>query len=158
MRRFGDTPKRGRAVFYYLSPIRVGALGGQHSLGLYDFSRDLPARRGRCAFRVREELTSLAEKDLEWGKRVFLSLPADPRSSRIFPMDRSRRIQAFVLFLDAEATDASMLEHVSFTIRRAPRARRYPVLNGAAREAILKTLSPEQRTGPWRLRSSAETT
>jgi hypothetical protein len=113
---------------------------------IYDFSRDLPAGV-RCIFRLHSDLKSLAGKALA-GQQEFSFSTGGPAVMSHAPYERIEEDQAFVLFLDAEATEASVLEHVSFSVEGLPERVGIQVVSGDAREAILKTLYSEQRKGP----------
>lgn len=110
---------------------------------IYDFSRDLPAGM-RCTFRLRSDLKSLAGKTIT-GQQEFSFSTGGPAVLSHLPYERIEEEQAFVLFLDAEPTEASVLEHVSFSVEGLPERIGIQIVSGAAREAILKTLYPEQR-------------
>jgi len=112
---------------------------------IYDFSRDLPAGV-RCAFRLRDDLKSLVGKALT-GQQEFFFSTGGPAVISHLPYERIEEDQAFVLFLDAEPTEASVSEHVSFSVEGLPERIGINLLSGDAREAILKTLYPEQRKG-----------
>lgn len=113
---------------------------------VYDFSRDLPAGV-RCTLRVRAGLKSLSGKLVD-DRKEFTFSTGGPAIIARTPYDRITEDQAFVLFLDAEAVETSMLEHVSFAVAGLPERIGIQVLSGEAREAILKTLYAEQRKGP----------
>ena len=110
---------------------------------VYDFSRDLPAGV-RCSFQMRSNLKSLAGKAVS-GQREFSFSTGGPAVISYLPYHRIEEDQAFVLFLDAEPTEASVVEHVSFSVEGLPERVGVHVLGGEARETILKTLSSEQR-------------
>lgn len=113
---------------------------------IYDFSRDLPAGV-RCTFRLRDGLKSLTRKPLT-GQQEFSFSTGGPAIISYLPYERIEEDQAFVLFLDAEATEASVLEHVSFAVEGLPERIGIRLVSGDAREAILKTLYSEQRKSP----------
>ncbi len=113
---------------------------------VYDFSRDLPAGL-RCTFRLRADLRTLSGQGVA-GPQEFVFSTGGPVILSQLPYGPVEEDQAFVLFLDAEPTEASVLEHVSFSVEGLPERIGVHVLAGEAREAIVKTLYPEQRTGP----------
>ncbi|MBI5379828.1 MAG: alpha-2-macroglobulin [Nitrospirae bacterium] len=106
----------------------------------YDFDRDLPAGV-RCTFQLRDGLRSLAGKVLG-GQREFAFSTGGPAIRSSIPRQGSEQIhedQAFLLILDAEPTEASLLEHVSFTVEGIPERIGVRIFTGEEREAILKS-------------------
>ncbi|MBI3246302.1 MAG: alpha-2-macroglobulin [Deltaproteobacteria bacterium] len=113
---------------------------------VYDFPRDLPAGL-RCTFRLRADVKALSGQAAA-GPQEFAFSTGGPAILSQLPYGPVEEDQAFVLFLDAEPTEASVLEHVSFSVEGLPERIGVHVLRGEARAAIIKTLYAEQRTGP----------
>jgi uncharacterized protein YfaS (alpha-2-macroglobulin family) len=109
---------------------------------VYDFERDLPAGV-RCTFRARPGLASLVERKVvgqqeyafsTGGPAVRSSVPGEEEGDLVV-IDED---QAFILVLDAEPTEASLLEHVSFSVEGIPERIDVRLLTGKEREEILK--------------------
>jgi alpha-2-macroglobulin len=107
---------------------------------LYDFTRDLPGGV-RCTFQLRAGVATLAGKALS-GQRTFTFSTGGPAIHSSVPSDEaiSSEDQAFVLALDAPATEESVLAHVFFSAEPIPERIGVHILTGETREAILKTL------------------
>src|SRR5262249_38973197 len=85
---------------------------------VYDFTHDLPGGM-RCTFRLRPNLTGLAGKVVT-GQREFTFSTGGPALLSHLPYEEVEEDQAFVLGLDAEATEESILEHVWFAVEGLP--------------------------------------
>jgi uncharacterized protein YfaS (alpha-2-macroglobulin family) len=95
-------------------------------------------------------LTTLAEK-LIVGQQEFAFSTGGPAIRSSEPDEGNLGIdeeQAFVLFLDAEATEPSLLEHVSFSIEGIPERVGVRLLTGKAREQILKARYRQRVSDP----------
>lgn len=106
----------------------------------YDFDRDLPAGV-RCVFRLKADLKSLAGRPLA-GPREFAFSTGGPAVLRSSPWQGAESIdeeQAFVLLLDVEPTEASVLERVYFAADGLAERIGVRIVGGADRERILKT-------------------
>ena len=106
----------------------------------YDFKRDLPAGV-RCRFQLRSGLTSPTGNTVS-GQQTFTFSTGGPAILSSMPSAGSESIeeeQAFVLNLDAEATESSILAHAGFSIEGLPQRAGVRLMTGAARDAILKT-------------------
>ena len=115
----------------------------------YDFMRDLPAGV-QCTFRVVPSLTSLAGKALS-GKQVFTFSTGGPAIRTSIPREGNEGIdeeQAFLLILDAEPTEASLLQHVTFSVEGIAERIGVRLITGQAREDILKAWFREPASGP----------
>jgi hypothetical protein len=113
----------------------------------YDFDRDLPAGV-RCAFRLRPGLQSLAGKPVV-GQRDFGFSTGGPAIRSSIPHEGDEAIeeeQAFVLMLDAEPSESSILKHVSFAVEGLPERVATRLLDGPDREAILKSHHSTRRS------------
>ena len=119
---------------------------------IYDFSRDLPAGV-RCEFRVRQGLRSLAGSEIT-GQRSFSFSTGGPAILMSRPYQGSRSIsedQIFVLTLDSDATEDSVLAHVSFTVEGIANAIGVRMVSGSDREEIIKTEFRYQKILPEHL-------
>jgi uncharacterized protein YfaS (alpha-2-macroglobulin family) len=106
---------------------------------VYDFARDLPAGL-RCTFTLKSGLRSLDGRPLG-GPRVFTFSTGGPAIRASQPREGSDSIdedQAFVLELDAPATPDSVERHAGFKVDALPDRVGLRILEGEAREAILK--------------------
>jgi uncharacterized protein YfaS (alpha-2-macroglobulin family) len=115
----------------------------------YDFDRDLPAGI-RCTFRLRAGLKTLKGKTVG-GKRSFTFSTGGPAILRSEPFQGQESIeedQAFVLSLDAEPTEASVLAHAWFRVAGIPERVGVRLETGENRDAILKTFWKGSLTGP----------
>ena len=116
---------------------------------VYDFDHDLPAGV-RCGFQVRNGLRSLAGKDIG-GQRSFAFSTGGPAILFSTPYEGSRSIdenQIFILQLDSEATEASVLEHVSFAIDGIANRIAVNIVSGSERAEIIKESFRYYRTLP----------
>jgi uncharacterized protein YfaS (alpha-2-macroglobulin family) len=116
---------------------------------VYDFARDLPGGV-RCTFVLRPELSSLAGQSVA-GQRVFALSTGGPAIRFSRPSRDGEGIdeeQVFVLELDAEATEESILAHVSFAIAGISEQVGVHLVASEAREALLKTLYRTSPPGP----------
>ncbi len=117
----------------------------------YDFKRDLPAGI-QCSFALRDGLKTLGGAPLG-GDRSFTFSTGGPAIKSSFPFAGDEEIdeeQAFVLVLDGEATEPSVLEHVHFAIEGVTEQVGVHVLSGDTRDAVLQHLRNERErlSGP----------
>ncbi|HEV8717156.1 MAG TPA: MG2 domain-containing protein [Candidatus Binatia bacterium] len=113
---------------------------------VYDFTRDLPGGI-RCTFHFRPGLTSLAGTVVT-GQQEFAFSTGGPAIRSHMPYEEAEEDQAFVLGLDAEATEESILAHVWFAIEGIPERVGVQLLTGEPRDMILKTIPRYLRSGP----------
>ena len=113
---------------------------------VYDFTRDLPGGI-RCTFRIRPGLTSLAGKAVT-SQPEFVFSTGGPAIRSHLPYEEIEEDQAFVLGLDVEATEESILEHVWFVVEGIPERVGVQLLTGEPRETILKAIPRYLRSGP----------
>jgi hypothetical protein len=116
---------------------------------VFDFDRDLPAGI-RCEFRLKEGLRTLAGRQIT-GQRSFSFSTGGPAILRSTPYEGSGAIdedQIFVLQLDSDATEASVLAHVSFAIDGIANPVAVRIVTGSEREDILKARYRYQKTLP----------
>jgi len=105
----------------------------------YDFDHDLPAGV-RCGFKLRAGLKSLAVK-LFTDLRTFNFDTGGPSIVDQRPWSDSSNIdeeQAFVLVLDAEPDQASIVEHAGFSVEGMPQRIGATIMSGADRDTLLK--------------------
>jgi uncharacterized protein YfaS (alpha-2-macroglobulin family) len=107
---------------------------------VYDFVRDLPGGI-RCRFQLRPGLATQAGKPVA-GPTTFAFTTGGPSIQASIPSKDSTidEDQAFVLGLDAQPTEASLLQQVSFAVAGLPERIGVRLITGEAREAILRTL------------------
>jgi len=115
----------------------------------YDFAGDLPAGV-QCTFRIVPGLTTLAGKPIG-GHQVFTFSTGGPVIRASLPREGNEAIdeeQAFLLILDAEPTEASLQQHVSFSVGGVAERIGIRVITGQAREDILKAWHREPVSDP----------
>lgn len=103
----------------------------------YDFVRDLRAGV-QCNFRIVSGLTSLAGKGTA-GQQVFTFSTGGPAIISSTPHEGDQSIeeeQAFLLTLDVEPTEASLLKHVAFYVEGFPEWIGARLVTGKARQDI----------------------
>ncbi len=116
---------------------------------VYDFSRDLTAGV-RCEFQVRDRLRSLAGRDIG-GQRSFSFSTGGPAILMSTPYEGSMGIdedQIFILALDVDATEASILEHVYFAIEGIASRVAVRIVSGKERDEVLQARYRYQKTLP----------
>ena len=109
----------------------------------YDFERDLPAGI-RCEFTFRKDFQTFAGNSVA-GQSVFWFSSGGPAVSRSFPREGSEAInedQIFVLELDGEATERSLLSSVRFSIGGVSELVGIRIVTGQEKEAILQSQYP----------------
>jgi alpha-2-macroglobulin len=106
----------------------------------YDFTRDLPGGV-RCAFRLHPDLITQAGKPVT-GQMTFTFTTGGPSIQTSVPSADATidEDQAFVLGLDTQPTEESVLQHASFAVAGLPERIGVRLITGEGREAILKTL------------------
>ncbi|HVO23062.1 MAG TPA: alpha-2-macroglobulin, partial [Candidatus Margulisiibacteriota bacterium] len=115
----------------------------------YDFKRDVPGGV-RCTFRLRAGLKTVKGTAVG-GTRTFTFSTGGPAVRRSEPFEGNESIeedQAFVLSLDAEPTEASVLAHAWFRVAGIQERVGVRLVTGAARDAILKTFWRGALNGP----------
>jgi alpha-2-macroglobulin len=106
---------------------------------VYDFDQDLPAGM-RCTFQARDGLRSLAGNDIA-GTHSFSFSTGGPAIFESNPYQGSDYIaedQIFILKLDSDTTEASVLEHVYFTVGNIADRIAVRIVSGSERDKILK--------------------
>jgi alpha-2-macroglobulin len=106
---------------------------------VFDFDRDLPAGV-RCTFQARDGLRSLAGNEIA-GTRSYNFSTGGPAILESRPYQGSENVdedQIFILQLDSDATEASVLEHVYFTVEGIADRIAVRIVSGSDRAKILK--------------------
>jgi uncharacterized protein YfaS (alpha-2-macroglobulin family) len=106
---------------------------------VYDFEKDLPAGV-RCEFRMKPELQTLSGKEIT-GQKMFSFLTGGPSIKASFPSEGSNWIdeeQIFILTLDAEPDEVSVIQHVAFSVEGIEDPIGIRIIEGKKREEILK--------------------
>ncbi|RJR25907.1 MAG: alpha-2-macroglobulin [Desulfobacteraceae bacterium] len=107
---------------------------------IYDFDKELPGGL-RAEFRLKSELKSLSGKRVS-GQKIFRFSTGGPVVVSSFPYEGSRHIdeeQVFILSLDAEPTEESVLKCASFEIEGIANPVGIRIIKGEEREFILKS-------------------
>jgi uncharacterized protein YfaS (alpha-2-macroglobulin family) len=106
---------------------------------VYDFERDLPGGV-RCSFQLKPAVKTLSGVKLAGPKRFSFSTggPAILSSTPYNGHDSISEDQVFVLRLDAEAREDSVLRHAGFAAAGVPERLGVRILKGEEREAILR--------------------
>jgi uncharacterized protein YfaS (alpha-2-macroglobulin family) len=107
---------------------------------VYDFERDLPAGV-RCEFRIHDSLRTLRGKTLG-GEQRFAFSTGGPAIIASLPPEGSQHIdeaQIFILELDGEATESSVLASVRFDVEGLAERVGARIVSGAERDQILKS-------------------
>ena len=84
---------------------------------VFDFEKDLPAGI-RCEFRLKSGLKTLSGKEMT-GQKVFSFSTGGPAIKSSVPYEGAQSLdeeQIFVLTVDAEPDEASVIQNVSFSI------------------------------------------
>lgn len=116
---------------------------------VYDFDADLPPGL-LCEFSLKPGLKTLSGHELS-GKKVFSFSTGGPSILSIDPYAGSQSIdegQIFLLHLDAEADEASVLSNVFFSVEGINERVGVNILKGEERELILKARHLEKARKP----------
>jgi uncharacterized protein YfaS (alpha-2-macroglobulin family) len=112
---------------------------------VYDFEQDLPAGV-RCEFTVRDGLKTL-QKGVLAGQRSYQFSSGGPSIIRSTPFQGNESIsedQVFILVLDGEAIETSVLSHVSFSAAGMSERIGVRILSGPEKEAIIEIQYPKR--------------
>ncbi|HSL91775.1 MAG TPA: MG2 domain-containing protein, partial [Candidatus Limnocylindrales bacterium] len=107
---------------------------------VYDFDEDLPAGLV-CTFTLKPSLAALSGRPVG-GQSSFTFSTGGPAILHSIPGEGTTWIaedQAFVLLLDAEAVEASILDNVSFSVSGVAEAVGVSIVKGKDRKAILES-------------------
>ena len=113
---------------------------------VFDFERDLPAGI-RCEFKAKPGLKTLSGKEIV-GQKVFSFSTGGPAIKSSTPYEGSNYLdeeQIFVLTLDAEPDEASVIQNVSFSIEGIQDRVGIKLITGKERKEILKVLFRHRR-------------
>ncbi len=105
----------------------------------FDFDHDLPAGM-RCNFKLRAGLKALAGNGFS-STPIFSFDTGGPSISETRPWSGTSGIdeqQAFLLILDTEADENSVLEHAGFSVEGMPERIGVTIVAGADRDLLLK--------------------
>ena len=108
---------------------------------VFDFERDLPAGI-RCEFKLKGGLRTLSEKEVT-GIKVFSFTTGGPAIKSSLPYTGAQSIdeeQIFVLTLDAEPDEASVIQNVFFSIEGIQDQVGIKLITGKVKEEILRSL------------------
>src|SRR5688572_10762228 len=135
---FGDP--RAAEPFDIECPEKGSARWADSKNWIYDFDRDLPGGI-RCEFRAKQALRTLAGNPIS-GQRSFSFSTGGPAIISSVPHEGSQAIdeeQIFILELDVEAPEASILANVFFVVEGISERVGVRILSGEEREPLLKT-------------------
>ena len=108
---------------------------------VYDFDKDLPAGI-RCEFRMKPGLKSLSGKEMS-GQKVFSFSTGGPSIKASIPNEGTSAIdenQIFILSVDAETDEDSLLKNVFFSIEGIIDRVGINIIEGKEKEEILKAM------------------
>ncbi|HEY2933555.1 MAG TPA: MG2 domain-containing protein [Acidobacteriota bacterium] len=136
---FGD-PRETVQPFEITCPEKGTGRWADTRNWIYDFERDLPAGI-QCEFKLKTGLKTLSGKELT-GPNLFRFSTGGPAIRSSIPYEGSQSIdsdQIFVLELDAEPVEASVLGNVYFNVEGVRERVGVRIVTGEARTQILKT-------------------
>src|SRR5512133_4127794 len=136
MTTFGDP--RNEAPFEIACPEKGAGRWVDVKNWAFDFDRDLAAGVA-CRFTLREGLKTLAGSPIS-GERVFAFTTGGPAIIAARPSD-GRTVdesQIFILTLDGEADEATVLANVRFSVEGVAETLGIQIVKGAERIAVLK--------------------
>lgn len=134
---FGDP--RLPAPFDIACPAKGQARWADQKNWIYDFDEDLPAGVA-CEFRVKPGLASLSGKPVG-GNQTFSFSTGGPAILQSAPYEGNNvsEDQAFILTLDAEADEASVVANVFFSVEGIRNRVGARIVAGDDRKTILRT-------------------
>ncbi len=135
---FGD-PQAGVSPFEIQCTAKGTARWADPRNWIFDFDEDLEAGV-HCTFRLRQGLKTIAGRDVT-GNTTFSFSTGGPAILSSRPYQGSSYIdeeQIFVLQLDGEATEASVLSGVYFAVAGIRERVGTKIISGAQRDGILK--------------------
>ncbi len=107
---------------------------------VFDFEMDLPAGI-RCEFRLKSDVRSLSGKELV-GQKIFSFSTGGPSIRFSIPHEGEQSLdeeQIFILVLDGEPDDSSVLQNVTFSVEGIESHAGIRIIEGNERKEILKT-------------------
>ena len=114
----------------------------------FDFEKDLPAGLV-CEFRLKPEQKTLAGKEIS-GARVFAFNTGGPSIKESRPYEGNNWIdehQIFIVTLDTEADEESILKNAYFSVERVQERVGLRILKGSEKEALFKALAIKKPKG-----------
>jgi len=113
---FGD-PRSITMPFDVNCPVEGEGRWADTRNWVFDFEKNLLAGV-RCEFRLKPDLKTLAGAKLE-GQRSFIFSTGGPAIKASYPYEGTKQIdeeQVFILTLDGEPDEESLLKHVAFSL------------------------------------------
>ena len=110
---------------------------------IFDFDRDLPAGI-RCEFRLKRGIKALSGRELA-GAMAYSFSTGGPAIKQSTPYEGTNNIdeeQIFILELDAEATEESVMANVMFSVEGLVERVGARVISGRQRQELLKARFP----------------
>jgi hypothetical protein len=142
---FGD-PRGFVEPFDIVCPEKGSGRWADGRNWVFDFEKDLPAGI-RCEFRLRPELKTLSGKEMV-GQKNFSFSTGGPAIKASTPYEGSRHInedQIFILTLDAEPDEVSVIQRVFFSVENIRDRVEIKLIKGKEREEILKAVFSYRR-------------
>jgi uncharacterized protein YfaS (alpha-2-macroglobulin family) len=112
----------------------------------FDFEKDLPAGI-RCQFKLKSGIKSLSGKEIA-GQQLFVFSTGGPAVKSTIPYEGSEAIdgeQIFILTLDAEPDQESVLQHAAFSVEGIQDQIGVRIVTGKQRDQIFKSRFRYQR-------------
>ncbi len=113
---------------------------------IYDFDKDLPAGV-ICEFTLKADIKTLSERKVG-GEQKFSFSTGGPAIKKSIPYEGARSIhenQIFILTLDAEATEESMLENVHCSVEGINERIGVNIIKGEERKKLLESVGYRDR-------------
>jgi len=145
---FGD-PRTLASPFEIQCPEAGKARWADGKNWTYDFDRDLPGGV-QCEFVLKSDIRSLSGKEIEGQKRFQFST-GGPAIRHSEPRAGSQHVdeeQIFILTLDAEPNEDSILSQVSFSVSGIFEQIGVRIIRGEDRERLLKSQFRENKSQP----------
>src|SRR3972149_10871521 len=117
---------------------------------VFDFDKDLPAGI-RCEFKLKEGLKTLSGKEMA-GQKVFSFSTGGPSIRASDPYEGSRWLdeeQIFILTLDAEPINESVIQNVFFSVEGIQDRIGIKIIEGDKRKEILKARFRYRKPHPF---------
>jgi len=146
---FGD-PQSLMEPFDILCPEKGTGRWADGKNWIYDFERDLPAGI-RCEFRLKPGQKALSGKEIT-SQKAFSFSTGGPSIKTSIPNEGTTSLdeeQVFVLTLDAEPDESSVVQNVFFSIEGIQDHVGIRFVTGKEREEIIKALFRYRRPPPF---------
>ena len=117
---------------------------------VFDFDKDLPAGI-RCEFKLKSGLKTLSEKEVA-GQKVFSFSTGGPSIRASIPYEGSRWLdeeQIFILTLDAEPINESVIQNVFFSVEGIQDRIGIKIIEGDKRKEILRARFRNRKPPPF---------